>query len=187
MTDPNTPPAAHPTRQAVEAQFRTRPTLRSVTAQMLTTHLKEHYPPLAHPVGELRLAVPRDGGGRALLPLLEVTLGYMADGNFPDLSARNNLDCYLGDATGTRLTFQANGARDYDVAVIEAVIRELPTLLFIGFQDALATYWSQDSDAGGSRWQWLAKVLQGSLLDSAIGQAGAAMPALKTCLPCSRC
>ena len=180
MTDPNTPPAAHPTRQAVEAQFRTRPTLRSVTAQMLTTHLKEHYPPLVHPVDELRLAVPRDGGGRALLPLLEVTLGYMADGSFPDLSARNNLDCYLADATGARLTFQGNGARDYDLAVIEAVIRELPTLLFIGFQDALATYWSQDSDAGGSRWQWLAKVLQGSLLDSAIGQAGAAMPALKT-------
>jgi len=38
-------PAANPTRQAVAAQFLGRPTLRTVTAQMLGTHLVEKYPP----------------------------------------------------------------------------------------------------------------------------------------------
>lgn len=161
MTDPNTFLAAHPTRQAVEAQFRTRPTLRSVTRQLLADHLKEKYPPLTYPVDELRLAVPREGGGRMLLPLLEVALSHMADVSFPDMSARHGLDGYLGD-------------------VIEAIIRELPSLLPIGFQDALATYWSEDSGTGGSRWQWLADVLQGSLLDSAIRQANGATHVLKT-------
>ena len=178
MPAPNTPPAAQPIRQAVEAQFRTCPTLRSVTAQLLATNLKEKYPPLTYPLADLRLAVPREGGGRTLLPLLEVTLGYLADGSFPDVSTRLGLDSYLSGVTGNRLTYPINGrSRDYDLEVIEGVINELPTLLFIDFQQALATYWSQDSDAGVSRWKWLADVLQGSLLESATRQAGdAAQP-----------
>lgn len=180
MTDPNTLLAAHPTRQAVEAQFRTRPTLRSVTRQLLAEQLKGKYPPLTYPVDELRLAVPREGGGRVLLPLLEVALSHMADGSFPDLSTRHGLDCYLSGATGSRLGFEADGPRDYDLEVIETLIRELPSILHIGFQDALATYWSEDSGAGGSRWLWLAGVLRGTLLDSAIRQANGATPVLKT-------
>lgn len=173
MTDPNSFPPAHPTRQVVEAQFLTRPTVRSVTTQLLALHLAEKYPPLTAPLDDLRLAVPREGGGRALLPLLDVALTHMADGSFPDVSPRGGLDSYLSDATGTRLRYDANGPRDYDLEVIEAVIRELPLILFVSFQDALANYWSQDSDAGGSRWKWLAVVLQGALLDSAIRQVGA--------------
>ena len=173
MTDPNSLPPAHPTRQVVEAQFLTRPTVRSVTTQLLALHLAEKYPPLAAPLDDLRLAVPREGGGRALLPLLDVALTHMADGSFPDVLPRGGLDSYLSDATGTRLRYDANGPRDYDLEVIEAVIRELPLILFVNFQDALANYWSQDSDAGGSRWKWLAVVLQGALLDSAIRQVGA--------------
>jgi len=136
MTDPNTVPAAHPARQAVEARFLTRPTLRSVTAQLLADHLKEKYPPLRSALADLRLAIPRDGGGRSLLPLLEVALSHLADGSFPDVSMRYGLDCYLGDATGTRLSFEANGPHGYDLAVIETVIRELPLILSIAFQDA---------------------------------------------------
>eukprot|EP01038_Epipyxis_sp_PR26KG_P019403 gene19403-27483_t len=120
MPAPNTPPAAQPIRQAVEAQFRTCPTLRSVTAQLLATNLKEKYPPLTYPLADLRLAVPREGGGRTLLPLLEVTLGYLADGGFPDVSTRLGLDSYLSGATGSRLTYHTNErSRDYDLEVIE--------------------------------------------------------------------
>lgn len=170
MPDPNTPAAAQPTRQAVEARFATRPTLRTVTAELLANNLKEKYPPLTYPLQDLRLAVPREGGGRDLLPVFEVALSLMADGSFPDLSMRYGLDAYLSDATGTRLIYQVNGHRDYDLRIIEAVLRELPSLVFIAFQEALAAYWSEDSDAGGSRWQWLARVLQGELLNSAIRQ-----------------
>ncbi len=59
MPDPNTPAAAQPTRQAVEARFATRPTLRTVTAELLANNLKEKYPPLTYPLQNLRLAVPR--------------------------------------------------------------------------------------------------------------------------------
>ncbi|PMV21204.1 MULTISPECIES: dermonecrotic toxin domain-containing protein [unclassified Pseudomonas] len=168
-------PAANPTRQAIAAQFLGRPTLRTVTAQMLGTHLVEKYPPLTLPVADLRLAVPREGGGRALLPLLDVALDHIADGSFPELTARQNLDCYLSDATGTRLGSHENGERrDFDLRVIEALIRELPRVLFIGFQEALAAYWGQDSDAGSVRWKWLADVLQGVLLEVATRQTGLA-------------
>lgn len=186
MTDPNTVPAAHPARQAVEARFLTRPTLRSVTAQLLADQLKEKYPPLRSALADLRLAIPRDGGGRSLLPLLEVALSHLADGSFPDVSMRYGLDCYLGDATGTRLSFEANGPHGYDLAVIETVIRELPLILSIAFQDALAAYWSQDTEAGGSRWQWLARVLHGALLDSAIRQPGSLARQLDTLLTLAR-
>ncbi|WP_321847421.1 dermonecrotic toxin domain-containing protein [Pseudomonas paraveronii] len=171
MPDRNPPLAAHPLREAVQAQFLKRPTLRSVTAQMLARNLAEKYPPLTQPVADLRLAVPRDGGGRALLPLLEVALSHLADGSFPDVSARQGLDSYLSDTSGARLSYPANGTHAYALDVIEAIIRELPSLLFIGFQDALAAYWGEDSDAGGSRWKWLANVLQGALLDSAARHA----------------
>ena len=171
MPDRNPPLAADPLREALEAQFLKRPTLRAVTAQMLARNLAEKYPPLTHPLADLRLAVPRDGGGRALLPLLEVALNHLADGSFPDVSTRHGLDSYLSDASGTRLGYPANGTHAYDLDVIEAVIRELPSLLFIGFQDAMATYWGEDSDAGGSRWKWLADVLQGTLLDAAARHA----------------
>ncbi len=148
MPDRNAPLAAHPTRQAVEAQFFNRPTLRSVTAQMLARNLTEKYPPLTHPLADLRLAVPRDGGGRALLPLLDVALNHLADGSFPDVSTRQGLDSYLSTPSGTRLSYPANGSRADELLVIEAMIRELPSILFIGFQEALAAYWGQDSGAG---------------------------------------
>ncbi|AQT94721.1 dermonecrotic toxin domain-containing protein [Pseudomonas azotoformans] len=163
MPTPSHARATNLIQQTVAEQFRTRPTLRSVTAQMLSDNLKEKYPLLTHPISDLRLAQPRDGGGRALLPLLDIALEHLADGRYPDVSTRHGMDCYLSDATGTRLRYQAESPHDYDLQVIETVIHELPLILFIGFQDALAAYWGQDSDAGGSRWKWLSTVLQSQL------------------------
>ncbi|ASV39140.1 hypothetical protein CI807_24015 [Pseudomonas sp. NS1(2017)] len=181
MPDPNSSAAAHPIQLAVEAQFRSRPTLRSVTTNLLGQGLREKYPTLVTTVSDLRLALPREGGGRTLLPLLEATLQHLADGSVPDFSARHGLDCYLSGATGNRLSYQIDGRlRDYDLGLIEAVIRELPSILFIAFQEALATYWGQDSDAGASRWKWLAEVLQGSLLESATRQASGTAQHLNT-------
>jgi len=166
-------PAENLLKKVVAAQFSTRPSLRSVVAQMLTSTLEEKYPPLLSiPLSGLRLALPREGGGRGLRPLLDVALQHLADGSFPDLSFRYGLDAYLSDKTGTRLTFQANGERSYDRHVFEDAIRELPLILFVGAQEALATYWEQNSDAGGSRWQWLASVLRGRLSTSAVRQSG---------------
>lgn len=165
-------PAENLLKKAVEAQFSTRPSLRSVVAQMLADTLKIQYPSLSIPPSGLCLALPREGGGRGLYPLLDVALQYLADRTLHDLSFRYGLDAYLSDTTGTRLTFHTNGERHYDLRVVETAIRELPSIFFIGAQEALAAYWGQDSDAGGSRWEWLAGVLQGLLRASAIRQSG---------------
>lgn len=172
MPTPTTRPTENLQKKAVEAHFFNRPSLRSVVTQLLTQTLKEKYPRLSHPLSDLRLALPRDGGGRGLRPLLNVALQYLADGRFPDLATRHNLDSYLSDATGTRLTFQTDSAHDYDLQVVRALIQELPLLLCDGFQQALATYWGRPGDTGRSRWQWLAGVLQDMLRTSAIRQSG---------------
>lgn len=166
-------PTENPVKNAVQAHFSTRPSLRSVIAQMLADTFAEKFPPLSIPPADLYLAVPRDGGGRALRPLLKVALEQVADGSFPDLSTRHNLDAYLSDATGTRLSTPSNGDTiDYDLNVVKAAVQELPSIVFVGFQEALAAYWSQDSNTGGSRWQWLAGVLQGQLRNAAIRESG---------------
>lgn len=166
-------PTENPVKNAVQAHFSTRPTLRSVIAQMLADTFAEKFPPLSIRPADLYLALPRDGGGRALRPLLKVALEQVADGSFPDLSTRHNLDAYLSDATGTRLGTPSNGDTiDYDLNVVSAAIQELPSIVFVGFQDALAAYWSQDSHISGSRWQWLAGILQGQLRNAAIRESG---------------
>lgn len=173
MSKPTETLAKNLLKTAVETQFFTRPTLRSVVNRMLTATLKEQFPQLSTSPSDLCLALPRDGGGRALHPLLNVALKHIADGSFPDLSVRYNLDGYLSDATGTRLTTPTNGHTPYDLKVVETVIRELPLIVHVGFQDALTEYWNQDSDAGGSRWQWLAGLLQGMLRTSTLHHSGA--------------
>ena len=165
-------PAENLLKTVIKGQFSTRPALRSVVAEMLARTLKEHYPPLSIAPSDLYMALPREGGGRALRPLLDVALQFLADGHFPDLSLSYGLDAYLSDATGSRLTFQADGERSYDLNVFENAIRELPLILFVGAQEALAAYWEQDSDTGVSRWQWLAEVLRGAFRASAVRQSG---------------
>ena len=44
MPDQNSSAAAHPIQLAVEAQFRSRPTLLSVTTNLLGQGLREKYP-----------------------------------------------------------------------------------------------------------------------------------------------
>ncbi|PRA25783.1 dermonecrotic toxin domain-containing protein [Pseudomonas poae] len=164
MTPATQQPAINLVQQAVHAQFSSRPTLREVVTQRLGDSLTEKFPNGRLAPTELFLAVVRDGGGRDLHPLVQVALGHLADGRFPDLAPRGGLDCYVGDATGNRLS------PAFDLGVVESVIRELPLILHIAYQDALAAYWGHDSDAGGSRWQWLARLLCGQM------QAASARP-----------
>ncbi len=168
MSQTLVPHVSNAAQSAVRAQFVDRPRLRSVVAQRLRSSLLEKYPPLTLPVDQLRLAIPRDSGGRELYPLLEVALQYLADGTYPDLSTRNNLDGYLSDATGTRLTYTLTVAKPYDLNVVEAVIRELQWLVYIDFQDALAQFWGQPDAPAISHWSWLSGLLQSNLRDAAI-------------------
>ncbi|WP_455826825.1 hypothetical protein [Pseudomonas graminis] len=166
------PTTAHLIERAVLHQFAERPTLRSVVTQLLCASVRETYPLLATPFDQLRLALPRDGGGRSLEPLVDVAMGYLANGRFPDLSTREGLDAYLGDATGTRAP---EGA--YALGGIQGLICALSTLAPAAFQDALAQFWGQPDDS--SRWAWLSQLLRDNLRTAAIRQFGADSPALQ--------
>ena len=72
-------PAENLLKTVIKGQFSTRPALRSVVAEMLARTLKEHYPPLSIAPSDLYMALPREGGGRALRPLLDVALQFLAD------------------------------------------------------------------------------------------------------------
>lgn len=161
---------ASPIELAVRTQFAARPTLRSVVTQLLSDTLRAAYPPLTLSSDQLRLALPREGGGRSLEPLVDVALGYLAQGRFPELSTRQGLDAYLSDVTGTRLTGGTAPAWSYDLRVVRGLVYELSTLVPIAFQDALAQFWGQPD--GDSRWAWLSQMLQGNLRIAAIRQSG---------------
>ncbi len=169
---PSLPPSntASATELAVHAQFSGGPTLRSVVTQLLSDTLRAAYPPLTFSSDQLRLALPREGGGRSLEPLVDVALGYLAQGRFPELSTRQGLDAYLSDVTGSRLAGGTDPAWSYDLRVVRGLVYELSTLVPIAFQDALAQFWGQPD--GDSRWAWLSQMLQGNLRIAAIRQSG---------------
>ena len=168
---PPAPQTASPVELAVRHQFADRPTLRSVVAQVLSASLREACPSLSTPPAQLRLALPREGGGRSLEPLVDIALTFLAEGVLPDLSTRQGLDAYLGDATGTRMPETA-----YDLPGIQGLIQALPTLVPAAFQDALAQCWGQPDDT--SRWAWFAELLRSNLRTAAIRQFGADSPQL---------
>lgn len=59
----SSPPVWVPLANAVNAQFSSRPTLASVTRQVLAAALAEKYPSLNVDLEHVRLATPREGGG----------------------------------------------------------------------------------------------------------------------------
>jgi len=158
--------------QAVAAQFADRPTLRTVVAQLLSDGLRVHYPTLSTAPNHLRVAMPRDGGGRDLKPLPDLALEYLANASFPDLSPRQGQDCFLSDPSGTRMTYQAVTTKEYDLHVIEGIIRELPSLVPIAFQNALAQFWGEPGEPDVSRLAWLSGLLRSNLRVAAIRQSG---------------
>ncbi len=170
MPSLSTPSTASPIELAVRTQFAGRPSLRSVVTQLLCASLRATYPPLTFAADQLRLALPRAGGGRSLEPLVDVALGYLADGRFPDISTRQGVDAYLADTIGTRLGSGMDPTWSYDLRVVRGLVHELSTLVAIAFQDALAQFWGQpDND---SRWAWLSQLLQGNLRTAAIRRSG---------------
>lgn len=164
----STPPVTslwEPAANAVRAQFASRPTLESVTRQMLTAAINEKYPALNIDLSNTRLATPYSEGSWSLSPLMPLVMDYLASGTALDFSPIDNVSHYLADGTGNRL-----GAPSYrpDMKVIEALIKELPWTIPVGLQQALSDYWAEDSDTGVSRWCWLSDVLKDTLSIGAI-------------------
>ncbi|MEB0048433.1 MULTISPECIES: dermonecrotic toxin domain-containing protein [unclassified Pseudomonas] len=163
--------------RAVNAQFSDRPTLRQVVAKRLEDFITESVAALDTPITQINVASPNVLGGYDTTPLLEVALHYLARGELPDLSNKiDDRECYLITPRATRVRYRAISG-DYpatapDMPLIERALRQLPSTVHIGFQQALTDYWNAQADTGTSRWQWLGDQLRNSLRSTAIRQPG---------------
>lgn len=157
--------------RTISARFSTRPTLRSVAASLLKEDLLEKYPSLDFDPYQTRLAQPLPEGGWRLALLLDVALTYLASGKPPLLSEQYGRACFLTNKAPTHLTVDSTTRREPDMQVIADLIRELPALVSVAYQQALTDYWNEPINAGASRWQWLGDLLNGVLKTAAIRHA----------------
>lgn len=176
MTLPESSTGAQALRQAVQAQFRARPTLRSVIAQLLDQLIIEKTAPLNIPAEAAYVAFPNQAGGYDLTRLVEVVLDYLAGGDPPDFyTGTADRVPHLVDITRRKVTFaqvgDSHAATGPDMTMLAGVVRQLPGIIAIGFQEALARYWNGASTAGGSRWEWLGDRLAEALRVAAISHA----------------
>ncbi|KRP58721.1 dermonecrotic toxin domain-containing protein [Pseudomonas trivialis] len=181
MTPPDCPTTVQPLRQAIHAQFLTRPTLRSVTTQLLEQLIIEKTAPLNTPTDALYIALPNKPGGYDVTLLVDEVLDYLAGGKAPDLNTGiDGRVAHLVDASKRKVTYANVGdspaATWPSMSTLNDVIRELPGLVPIVFQEALTAYWNATGSADNSRWQWLGDRCADTLRVAAISQ-GALAPA----------
>ncbi|PWE38374.1 hypothetical protein C9I50_22455 [Pseudomonas prosekii] len=157
--------------QTISERFNSRPTLRSVTASLLKDDLLEKYPLLDFDPHLTRLAQPDPEGGWRITLLLDVVLAYLASGKPPALNEQFGRACYLTNDGTRHLKQDSTSHREPDMQLIAGLIRELPAIVFVGFQQALSDYWNEPVDAGVSRWQWVGDLLNSTLKTSAIRHA----------------
>lgn len=155
------------TVNAVRAQFASRPTLEGVTRQLLAAALSQTYPTLKIDLSRTRLAVPVAGGGWGLQPFVARVMDYLANDNALNVEMINGQSYYLCDDAPNWLEPDL-----LDMKVIETLVRDLTWTVPIGFQDALAEYWSGQADTGVSRWRWFSDVLKDALSIALIRQEG---------------
>ncbi|KPN91056.1 dermonecrotic toxin domain-containing protein [Pseudomonas nunensis] len=154
--------------RTISARFSTRPTLRSVTASLLKEDLLEKYPSLDFDPYRTRLAQPLPEGGWRLTLLLDVVLAYLASGKPPLLSEQYGRACFLTNKAPTHLTVDSTTRREPGMQVIADLVRELPALVSVAYQQTMTDYWNEPIDAGASCWQWLGDLLNGVLKTAAI-------------------
>ncbi|MGA9705750.1 dermonecrotic toxin domain-containing protein [Pseudomonas sp.] len=152
------PPPVATTAQWVNAQFATRPTLRSVAAGVLSDAIKQLAPNLILDLAQASVsqATADSPPQTRSTPLLEVALRYLSGGE---------LD--FNDATFTP------PLSDQDTQNVELAIRSLPQLIPPAFQQSLADYWGQPGTGAGqagSRWLGLSNTLKDTLRTAALTQ-----------------
>ncbi len=171
--------AAH----AVNSQFATRPTVRSVVSDMLSEAIKSQYPNLEINLAQTSVAEPIGDNPvqYRLTPLLDMALKHLASGSQLDFTDKYALPQKLvNKRTGATLRVPApsgNQRDDIDLSVIELAIRSLRPSLKSAFAQALAEYWGQSAagatgPAASSRWLWMSGMLSDSLRSASLKQPG---------------
>lgn len=160
--------------RAISAQFASRPTLRFVIARLLENLIIDKTAALNTDINSIYVALPNNAGAYDPTLLVDVVLDYLASGDLPNLT--NNIDerkPRLVDGANIKVTYAQIGDTEAStwprMSMIESIIRELPPIVHIGFQEALTTFWNAPGVSGASRWQWLGDQLADSLHSAAIG------------------
>lgn len=184
ITPPAAPSAPAPaavatlTAQAVDSQFASRPTVRSVVANLLTEAVQALYPDLPFDPAHTSLSIPigNDPARYRQVPLLDVALEHLATNAELDFSDQHALPQRLVDQrTGTPLTASVppgSPAKDLDMRAVELAIASLRANLKNGFAQALTQYLGQPGETGGSRWLWLSDTLKDTLRTAGLRQPG---------------
>lgn len=155
--------------QAVHERFSTRPALFSVVFNALRERILERYPALNLDLLNVKLASPSPSGGWTLQPLMSVAINHVLNPQLLDMRPRRELPFYLTQQLPRVL--DTPNPPHIDMQVIAQIIDELPSALYVSFQQALADYWSEVDSQGSSRWQWLGEFLNGQMTAAAAGLA----------------
>ncbi|OPA94353.1 hypothetical protein BFW88_08935 [Pseudomonas fluorescens] len=166
----NPPPAAPDDliARAVGVQFSHHPTLVSVSAQWLTVAIQQAYPTLAINLAITKVGIPNAMGGWDLRYLLNVALDHLRGRGAPDFAPRNQREYFLTQNAPHPLVPGGEHAPPIDMRVIERIIRELPAIVPLAFQQALLSYWEREVAVGVNRWRWLAQWLSSNLFSTAV-------------------
>ncbi|KRP63568.1 dermonecrotic toxin domain-containing protein [Pseudomonas orientalis] len=168
---PSAPPIAlsQLPAQAIHQRFVTRPAFYSVVLNALRELILERYPSLELEMSGVKLAIPHPDGHYTYRPLMEVAIDHVLKPQLLDLHSERELPYYLTQKIPDVL--KPASLPLIDMQVIAQLIDELPGSLYLYFQQALADYWSEIDSHGGSRWQWLAQLLNGQMTATAARQS----------------
>ncbi|MFB3305463.1 dermonecrotic toxin domain-containing protein [Pseudomonas sp. AMR01] len=174
--------AADTPATVVAEHFASRPSVRSVVAELLAQALKAQYPTLEIDIANTSLAVPVSANPLQyeLTPLLDLALEHLASGTELNFTDRHGVPCkWINTAQSRLLKTTGTGghlAMPLGMQTLEIAIQNLRPLLKPAFADALSQYWAKNAFSSSaspvSQWSWLSDTLQNTLRIAALKQPG---------------
>ncbi|WLH87195.1 hypothetical protein [Pseudomonas sp. FP2338] len=153
--------------QAIHARFATRPALFSVVLNALRSRILERYPSLKLNLPATQLGIPTPSGHYTFKALMEVAIEHVLKPQLLELHSQRELPYFLTQNPPKILKPETPPL--IDMQVIAKIIDELPSSIYLHFQNDLAAYWSTLDSHGSSRWQWLSEFLNCQMTAAAAG------------------
>ena len=158
--------AAHLIQRAVQAQFASRPTVRSVVTTLLMQQLTDAFSPHAFDVSKTYVVLTVDAEGKPLGSqryrlLLDVLLEHVATRKPLNYRYYSATECFV--AMSASVPPAAGFSSIEAMSKIEPLMLDVAALWQVALQDALITYWNQPGDTGVDRLHWLAQMIHDQL------------------------
>lgn len=154
-----------PLASSVSKHFASRPSLRDVALQVLTTQFAIQYPTLDVDFSHVHLFEPIGttsaasfAGYRKLLLVDALIDRYLHDENITLVQGYHFLTAQAGAENPSALAV--------DMTQVQGIVNEWGPQILQAYSEALCTYWDATESAGGNRWQWLGSALQSRLQHS---------------------